>query len=223
MSNTSRVLFNLLSKYYPEFDVKIIDAPFIFDVFGITLVGSSRTIFTVCYYNEEIEITGVKSSKCEIPVGVMLKRLIPLAEEFNKYNRVNTVNFDTDTSKLIFGNISISLLYLNVLAYGQSWYNRLGFGEQPAEWSTFIQRPIGDLLKEVGIDFSLSNPDKTIAQVFVEYINILKNSPSLEVVLGIKTLIDTIMMVKKDSSYDDYIYHLYAPPVNIVPTYRLNN
>lgn len=69
---------------------------------------------------------------------------------FKRFDYIKYIEIDADNSTLNIKNIDISLKYLSLLIYGQTYYNRLGFGKQSEEWSLFILKPFLIFLNDIG-------------------------------------------------------------------------
>ena len=142
--------------------------------------------------------------KCtEEPTRELLEYFI---EFFKWFDVIKYIEIDSDNSTLIIENIDISLRYLSLLIYGQTYYNRLGFGEQ-TEWSTFILEPILKLLDKIECQdkddfinlFNINN-NMSISNTF-NYIKEYLNIASIRDLIIIKNIILCIFRKNNNNMY----------------------
>ncbi len=152
---------------------------------------------------------------------------------------LSVINFDTEEQdlypklskkgKVLNTRFYIELNYLNILTYGKTWYNRVGYGSQNEEWDLFIKRDFIEFLREINypkIDLWTDYETCSIKEVFGDVIDKLKRKtkytrgniriveksdlPYLE---KVKQLVDFIFSYDDLDEKDDPFY-IYVPRVD---------
>ena len=103
-------------------------------------------------------------SVSEVNISIYLKKSVIFCRMLQDFHTIEKILIWGDASSLIFKTIEnvcdetdciyLSLKFINLLAYGNSWYNRLGFGKQSDEWSIFIKKNFFILLFQTNIDLT---------------------------------------------------------------------
>lgn len=187
----------------------------------------------------DITVLDLRINADSICVGHVQKCLIDntseLLDKVKIFARTNPlikrVYIGFDDSHLVFVNLGtkyfISLKALNLLAYGQTWYNRIGFGKQSDTWKDYINSPFicqdiywsrynGYKISEVFLDIILNLRNKSLLIDNVKYI---------DDVTYIKEVDKLLMSYVPDYDFEqDDLYEIYRtgiPPVNYDTTYYL--
>lgn len=237
----------------------------IYSDYNIDIQYKGERKFSILYNNNELfiltfelnntlEIQGVQGNHTKI--GDILSKLIIFSKVIREFIYLKSITIGGDTSNLNFNtidnnlyqvtnkrgvksyqNFRLELKYLNIFAYGMSWYNRIGFGDQSIEIKNFIKTPFISYLKEIKYnDIELWNvkyKDCLICDVFkdiirnlklitlqrINKINIVKND-DLDYLLNVRNLLDYMSSYEDiyEGTYDDPIY-FFIPRINGYPEY----
>lgn len=140
-------------------------------------------------YYDKIHLSTLSFKKNELNI-VSLYRVNELNTNIFFNNIINVSNNLSlnqiqlfDDSKLYFKNdqndeiCKIKLYYINLLAYGKTWYERIGFEvKKDGNWNCFINRNFYKFLSDIEFEDidNLSNNYYTISETFISIIKELK-------------------------------------------------
>ena len=163
----------LIYDFKIEYDEKFID---------VSIIYEQNTIFHIYIYEDYFLLQHVKRSTSEENISLLLKKSIILARKIEGIRKVriggdnSMIYFQTENKKT---TVEIELINLNLLAYGKSWYNRIGFGTQSSSWENFISKPLIPFLQEINFndienEFLFKYKECTIQETFSDIISDLK-------------------------------------------------
>jgi len=237
----------LAEKFFPCHDcnVQLIKSPKL-DKGSYVLCSISYNnmkIFDLHIFVDHIDIQWIFRSTSSTKTSFLLVKSIHFAKTLRLYNtftKISSICIPGQMASLYFTThkllnnevnkyIRIRLFSLHLLAYGQTWYNKLGFGSQLEEWKYFISQPCLSFLEKIncplGKDsvFTHYEEDDTISDVFSNIISSLKECSYQDGhFLNMLRDEDThcLQHVKEVSSVINYIFSMedcaykYIPKIN---------
>jgi hypothetical protein len=172
-------LYEKIKDVYLIYDFKIDYAK---DFIDVSIIYEQTTIFHIHIYQDYFVLQNIKRSTSEENISLLLKKSVILAR---KIEGISKVRIGGDNSMIYFQTenktttIELELINLNLLAYGKSWYNRIGFGTQSSFWEDFISKPLIPFLQEINFndienEFLAKYKECTIQETFSDIISDLK-------------------------------------------------
>jgi len=228
------------------------------DVDNFILSKNNIRIFNIQLMENFIVIQDV-SNKTEKSISSYLSKAIIFGTLLKDRREVAKIEIGGDASMIIFGvkdedflnkaifnneqeffkkTLSISLTYLNLLAYGKSWYNRLGFGEQSEEWDLFIKTPLISFLEKIKfpvtnirVDMISIYKNATISETFQDIIQNLKSMSTRENGINNVLRVNTsyVLFIFRLTEYifsypdecDEEFHYYYVPKISSDVSYKL--
>lgn len=207
------------------------------NVFSIKILYKYRIIVNMEIENNILNIIHVDKSKYVERTSDLMHKIILFAKNIPC---ISKIFISGDESKIYFQTNGkdkpyINLYQINLLSYGLTWYNRLGFGVQNPEWLSFIKRPLFDFLRNINFvdinsDILSKYETASIEEAFKDIILTLKSfgddiydKKELMYVYFINNLLEYIMQQDEDENNEkepfyekdgkEYLICKYVPDI----------
>lgn len=185
--NKYNLIKNILQKYFPSYDILLFGNENIVNLKGIILneiirLSLNNNICITFYILDNYIIINVinRVSLTETTTSI-LQKFILFGRELSSIIDLKGIKIGSDESSLIFKSNNykndIPLMFISLLAYGQTFYNRLGFGKQDEEWNIFINESFIEFLNSIEYsnnEYWKEYEGQNITTVFKDIINKLK-------------------------------------------------
>lgn len=141
-----------LQNFFPTQQIIINDSEeFMYDGSPrINIINEDKRCISFYIIDDTILTDGIDRCSKTVTTKEFLLKLV----DFAKYINIKKITIGSDGSRLIFKSnkrtCEIYLKYIFLLKYGQTYYNKIGFGTQNNEWFEFINIKIKDTkLKDI--------------------------------------------------------------------------